>query len=64
VIVRFRPRHDVRSKGVGDELSALQRELLQILAVARSSTLANVRATLQVSAADRTMNKHLALLRD
>lgn len=63
VLVRFRPTHYVAPHRIGHDLNPLQRELLEALAGVGSATLADLRATVQIEAADRTIQENLALLR-
>jgi ATP-dependent DNA helicase RecG len=63
VLVRFRPTRYVAPHRIGHDLNPLQRELLEALAGGGSATLADLRANVQLEAADRTIQENLALLR-
>jgi ATP-dependent DNA helicase RecG len=63
VLVRFRPAGYVAPTRVGHDLSPLQRELLEVLAVTGPTSLPKLRAVLQTRAADRTIRENLAILR-
>lgn len=63
VLVRFRPTRYVPPTRVGHDLSALQREILEILAVSGPISRATLRAALRTVAADRTIQENLSLLR-
>ncbi|MBA3943643.1 MAG: putative DNA binding domain-containing protein [Herpetosiphonaceae bacterium] len=63
MLVRFRPTTYVAPMRINHDLSSLQRELLEILASTRLATLADIRAVLQATAADRTIQENLGLLR-
>jgi ATP-dependent DNA helicase RecG len=63
VVVRFRPSRDVALSQVEHDLSPLQQELIETLAVLGPTTLANLRAVLRTRVADRTIQENLAVLR-
>jgi ATP-dependent DNA helicase RecG len=61
--VRFRPARYVPPTRVGHDLSPLQRQLLEVLAVSGPASLGTIRAALPAPPADRTLQENLALLR-
>jgi ATP-dependent DNA helicase RecG len=63
VVVRFRPSRGVVLSQVEHDLSPLQQELIETLAVLGPTTLANLRAVLRTRVADRTIQENLAVLR-
>ncbi|MGH7137075.1 MAG: ATP-binding protein, partial [Pirellulales bacterium] len=62
VIVRFRPTQYVAPERIGHDLSALQRQLLQVLANDGPCSLADVMAHLPRGASKRTVQDNLRLL--
>lgn len=63
VLVRFRPTRYSPPMRVGHDLSPLQRELLDILAQRGATSLREIRATLAMEAARRTVQDNLVILR-
>jgi ATP-dependent DNA helicase RecG len=62
VIVRFRPTKYVAPERIGHDLTGLQRQLLQILADAGPSSLAEIMAQLPAKTAKRTVQDNLRLM--
>ena len=63
LVVRFLPTGYLAPTRVDHDLSELQRELLEVLAGSGPASLSEIRVTLQVTAADRTVQENLGLLR-
>lgn len=63
VIVRFRPTRYVAPLRIGHDLSELQRQLLEALSVLGSASLAELVERTEISAAERTIQENLAVLR-
>jgi ATP-dependent DNA helicase RecG len=63
LVVRFLPTGYLAPTRVDHDLSALQRELLEVLAGSGPASLSEIRVALPVTAADRTVQENLGLLR-
>ena len=63
IVVRFRPVHYVPPRRVQSDLSALQRNLLQVLGRTGSASLSEIMESLEEEAAQRTVQENLQALR-
>lgn len=64
VLVRFRPMRRFAQPSREPELTLLQQELLQMLSVVGSASLAQIRTALQTLLPERTVQRHLGQLRE
>ena len=63
LVVRFLPTGYVAPTRVAHDLSSLQRDLLEALAVLGTAPISQIRAALPTAAAERTVRENLGLLR-